>query len=89
MNFKNQTVLITGGGRGIGKTIALKFAQFGADIVLLDANNDFDEIIKSTKLLKSKCLTFQADVTDFESVENLIKKINEEQEGISILVNKF
>jgi len=87
MNFENQTVLITGGGRGIGETIALKFAQFGADIVLLDSNPDFDEIIKSTKLLESKCLTFQADVTDFESIDNLLKKISEEHGGISILVN--
>ena len=87
MNFKNQTVLITGGGRGIGKTIALKFAQFGADIILLDANPDFDEIIKNTKFLESKCLTFQADVTDFESINNIINKINEEHGGINILVN--
>ena len=87
MNFENQTVLITGGGRGIGETIALKFAQFGADIVLLDSNPDFDEIIKSTKLLESKCLTFQADVTDFESIDNLLKKISEEHGGINILVN--
>jgi len=87
MNFENQTVLITGGGRGIGETIALKFAQFGADIVLLDSNPDFEEIIKSTKLLETKCLTFHADVTDFESIDNLLKKISEEHGGINILVN--
>jgi len=87
MNFENQTVLITGGGRGIGENIALKFAKFGADIVLLDSNPNFDEIIKNTKMLESKCHTFQADVTDFESIDNLIKKIYKEHGGISILVN--
>ncbi len=87
MNFENQTVLITGGGRGIGETIALKFATLGADIALLDSNPNFDNIIKSTKLLGSKCITFQADVTDFESIDAILKKISEEQGGISILVN--
>ena len=87
MNFENKTVLITGGARGIGETIAMKFAQLGADIVLLDSNPDFDEIIKSTKLLGSKCITFQADVTDFESIDNLLKKISDEHGDIHILVN--
>ena len=87
MNFENKTVLITGGARGIGETIAMKFAQLGADIVLLDSNPDFDEINKNTKNLRSKCITFQADVTDFESINGILKKISEEHGDISILVN--
>jgi len=87
MNFENKTVLITGGARGIGETIAMKFAQLGADIVLLDSNPDFDEINKNTKNLRSKCITFQADVTDFESINGILKKISEEHGDVSILVN--
>tara|TARA_Y100001970_G_C14256257_1_gene875663 strand:+ start:5323 stop:6057 length:735 start_codon:yes stop_codon:yes gene_type:complete len=87
MNFNNQTVLITGGGRGIGKTIALKFAKFGADVALLDSNPDFDEILKITKSLGTKCLTFQADVTDHEAINEIVKTVIEKQEKINILVN--
>ena len=87
MNFENQTVLITGGGRGIGETIAIKFAQFGADIALLDSNPDFEKIKNTTKSLGSKCITFTADVTDFESMDAILKKISEEIGNVSILVN--
>ena len=89
MNFDNQTVIITGGGRGIGQNIALKFAELGANIALLDSNPDFDEIIKKTSSLGIKCSTFQADVTDFKSIEEIVKTIYLNQENISILVNKF
>ena len=87
MNFDNQTVLITGGGRGIGQNIALKFAELGANIALLDSNPDFDEIIKKTSSLGIKCSTFQADVTDFKSIEEIVKTIYLNQENINILVN--
>ena len=87
MNFDNQTVLITGGGRGIGQNIALKFAELGANIALLDSNPDFDEIIKKTSSLGIKCSTFQADVTDFKSIEKIVKTIYLNQENINILVN--
>ncbi len=87
MTFDNQTVLITGGGRGIGQNIALKFAELGANIILLDSNPDFDEIKKKTTSLGTKCLTFQADVTDFKSIEEIIKTISNDHENIDILVN--
>ncbi len=87
MTFDNQTVLITGGGRGIGQNIALKFAELGANIIILDSNPDFDEIKKKTKSLGTKYLTFQADVTDFKSIEEIIKTISNDYENINILVN--
>ena len=87
IKFQNQTALITGGGRGIGKTIALKFAQCGSDIVLLDMIPDFKDVIKKTESFGCKCMTFQADVTDFESIQDIVKNIIKECGGIDILVN--
>ena len=51
MNFEGQTALITGAGRGIGKTIALKLALSGAEIVLADMSPDFAEVRREVEAL--------------------------------------
>lgn len=87
MNLEGQTALITGAGRGIGKTIALKLAECGADIVLADMNPEVLEVLIEVQSLGRKCLTFEADVTDFEAIDAMVKNIIEELGGIHILVN--
>jgi len=51
MNFEGQTALITGAGRGIGKTIAIKLAKYGADIVLVDMSPDVAEVCREVEKL--------------------------------------
>ncbi len=46
MNFNGQTALITGAGRGIGKTIAVKLAECGLDIAIADMKSVMDEVLK-------------------------------------------
>ena len=87
MNLKGQTALITGAGRGIGKTIAIKLAKSGADIVLADMSPDVTEVREEVESLGRKCMTFEADVTDFEAIDTMVKKIIEEPGSIHILVN--
>ena len=87
MNFNGQTALITGAGRGIGKTIAVKLAESGLDIAIADMNPVSDEVLREIEEYGTKCLAFQLDVTDFESVESVVKKIIDETGGIHILVN--
>ena len=87
MNLEGQTALITGAGRGIGKTIALKLAECGADIVLADMNPEVAEVLLEVESLGRKCLTFEADVTDFEAIDAMVIKIIEELGSIHILVN--
>ena len=87
MNLEGQTALITGAGRGIGKTIALKLAECGADIVLADMNPDVAEVLLEVESLGRKCLTFETDVTDFDAIDAMVKKIIEELGSIHILVN--
>ena len=87
MNFEGQTALITGAGRGIGKTIALKLAESGADIVLADMSPEVAKVCLEVESLGRKCLTFEADVTDLAAIEAMVKKIIEELGGIHILVN--
>ena len=87
MNLEGQTALITGAGRGIGKTIALKLAECGADIVLADMNPEVSEVLLEVEELGRKCLTFEIDVTDFDAIDAMVKKIIEELGSIHILVN--
>ncbi len=87
MNFNGQTALITGAGRGIGKTIAVKLAESGLDIAIADMNPVSDEVLREIEEYGTKCLAFQLDVTDVESVNSVVKKIIDETGGIQILVN--
>lgn len=47
MTFKNKTALITGASVGIGRAAAIKFAQNGANVVIIDINTDKLEKVKT------------------------------------------
>ena len=87
MNFNGQTALITGAGRGIGKTIAVKLAESGLDIAIADMTPVSDDVLREIEEYGTKCLAFQLDVTDVESVYSVVKKIIDETGSIHILVN--
>ena len=87
MNFEGQAALITGAGRGIGKTIALKLAVSGADTILVDMSPEMDDVRKEIEGMNRKCLTFQVDVTDLEAIYPMVNNIIEELGEIHILVN--
>jgi 3-oxoacyl-[acyl-carrier protein] reductase len=89
MRLKDKVALITGGARGIGKEIALLFAQEGADIVICDIN--IEEAKRAQEEIKVKgCRQVEAfgvDVTDFAKVEEMVNKILDKFKRIDILVN--
>ena len=87
MNINGQTALITGAGRGIGKTIADKLAESSSDIAIADMNPVSDDVLREIEKNGTKCLAYQLDVTDVEAVDSVVKKIIDETGGIHILVN--
>ena len=87
MNINGQTALITGAGRGIGKTIAVKLAESGSDIAIADMNPVSDDVLREIEKNGTKCLAYQLDVTDVEAVDSVVKKIIDDTGGIHILVN--
>ena len=87
MNINGQTALITGAGRGIGKTSAVKLAESGLDIAIADMIPISDDVLREIEEYDTKCLAFQLDVTDVESVNSVVKKIIDKTGGIHILVN--
>lgn len=89
LSLKNKTALVTGGSRGIGKAIALKLAEYGADVVVTYARSaDAAEEVKAEieqKGCKAKAL--QADAVSFDKAEAVISEIVEDWEKLDILVN--
>src|SRR5882672_2686051 len=74
--FTNQTVLVTGGGTGIGQTTALAFAREGATVVIASRRAQIGE--KTVSLLKAQGVDagfIQADVTDEADVAHLLKQV--------------
>lgn len=85
--MKDKTVIVTGGAKGIGKAIALAFAKEGANIVLNYRTTSPEDVVKEIESLGAKCLSVQADISDFEQAKMLVEKAVEHFKTIDILVN--
>jgi NAD(P)-dependent dehydrogenase (short-subunit alcohol dehydrogenase family) len=88
-NLRGKSALVTGGGRGIGRTIAIALADAGADVVVASRNLEncaavADEISKSTG---RKAYPEKLDVTEIQSISQVVKAAAEKLGGIDILVN--
>jgi 3-oxoacyl-[acyl-carrier protein] reductase len=88
MRLKDKVALITGGARGIGRSIAMVFAREGADIVVADVNlESASKTAAEIEGLGRKALALELDVTDFAKVEDGVNKILDKLGKVDILVN--
>ncbi len=89
MSLTGRTVLVTGGSRGIGRAIALTLAGEGANVIINYANNDENaaNIIEEIEGFNVKGLAVKANVSKAEEVDSMINEINENFDGIDILIN--
>ncbi len=85
--MKDKTVIVTGGAKGIGKAIALKFASEGANIVLNYRSTSPEEVKNEIEAMGVKCLTVQADVSNTEEAQKLVDEAIAEFGGVDVLVN--
>ncbi len=87
--LKGKTALITGASRGIGKAIALKFAEEGANIAFTDLNRD--EIMEKTESEIAekgvKAVGYASNAASYDDAVELIDKVTKDFERIDILVN--
>lgn len=88
-DFSNQTVLVTGAGRGIGRATALMFAGYGANVVINYNGNEAaaEETAKMCKELGAKTLVYKANVSDSQECKDMVDRAVEEFGRIDVLVN--
>lgn len=88
MRLKDQIALVTGGGRGIGRSIALALASEGAEVaVAARTRSDVEAVRKEIEGLGRRAFAAQCDVTDREQVARLVRDVRENLGPITILVN--
>lgn len=88
-SLEGKSALVTGGSRGIGKTIAITLAQQGANVALTyarsaDAAKQVQDEIEATGV---KCMIFQADAVDYTQAEHVIGEVTKAWGKLDILVN--
>lgn len=90
MKIKDRVALITGSGQGIGKAIALTFAQEGATIAVNDISFNESKAMETVEELRQlgvKAELFMADVSQEADVNTMVEKVIEQFGRVDILVN--
>jgi 3-oxoacyl-[acyl-carrier protein] reductase len=87
--LEGKTVIITGATRGIGKGVALKLAEQGANIAFtyVSSKEKADAIEQELLLLGVKAKAFKSDASIMSEAESLVKEVNETFGSIDVLVN--
>tara|TARA_Y100001968_G_scaffold255889_1_gene242146 strand:+ start:353 stop:1105 length:753 start_codon:yes stop_codon:yes gene_type:complete len=87
--LSGKTALITGASRGIGKAIAIELAQYGAEVVInySTSQDKAEEVVSEIQDLGGIAYSVKANVSEENSVNELIEYINKKSEKIDILIN--
>jgi 3-oxoacyl-[acyl-carrier protein] reductase len=87
--LKDQTALVTGGSRGIGRGIVQAFAAEGGRVALVYRGNKeaADALVEEIARSGGTALAFQADVADLAAVEACVKRVEEALGPVDVLVN--
>lgn len=89
MKFEDKTALVTGGGRRIGKSIALALARSGSDIVVhyRSSAEEADSVCREIRGLGRRCWLSAHDLSDTENTETWFRELSAQTGGLDILVN--
>jgi 3-oxoacyl-[acyl-carrier protein] reductase len=88
VDFNGKNALVTGSARGIGRDIALKLGEMGANLMLVDL--EIEEAVKTAKeieALGTQARAYECDVSSFDSVEKVCKQAVNDFGSVDLLVN--
>ena len=87
-SLEGQVAIITGGGTGIWRSIALAFAKAGADVVVASRKlANLEKVAEEVRSLGRRSLAVPADITNKVDVDNMVQRVMDEFGVIDILVN--
>ena len=88
-SLDGQTALVTGGGRGIGRAIALALGEAGAEVVVNYSSSAAaaDDVVATITAAGGKAYALQANVSIEEEVDGLIKTVLDRSGRLDVLVN--
>ena len=89
MTLENTSAIVTGASLGIGSAIALKLAEYGANVALnyRKHSDEAEAIAEKVRAFGRKALVVKADISNFEDAGKMVNKVIEEFGGLDILVN--
>ncbi len=89
MKSENKVVLVTGGTRGIGKAVCLKFAELGYDVVINGARSEAqgEELASKIKNMGVKAIFIKADVAVSSEAISLVEQTIEKMGAVDVLIN--
>ncbi len=88
-SLHGKTALITGAARGIGRAIALEFAQRGVDLILNDltAEEDLTSVIQQARDFGVRAYPVVEDVSQRQGIDRIFEAVREHFDALDILVN--
>ena len=86
-----KTALITGASRGIGKAIALHFAQHQYNIIITCNKNHvlLNEVAQEIRSYQVRCFTFVGDCSQSHNIKKLFQMISKEFSSLDVVVNNI
>lgn len=87
-NLKGKVAVVTGASSGLGRSAALAYAEYGADVAVLGIDiNKLDDVKEEIEKKGSKAIAIKCDVTNEEEVKSAVNQIIKEFTHIDILLN--
>lgn len=87
--LSNKTIIVTGGSRGIGKSIVLTLAEHGANVVFtyLSSSEKANIVLEEAEKYNTKVMAIKSDASNFSDCENLVETSLKEFNSIDVLIN--